>query len=69
MRIKLHNGFEYSDNARRNCTIHNPKNEKTYSCITKNKKDKILKVIGYLKIYLIGKTVEWAKLKWHILKV
>ena len=48
------------DNVYENGTIYDPKNGKTYSCIIRQKGNK-LSVRGYIGVSLIGRTTTWTK--------
>jgi uncharacterized protein (DUF2147 family) len=54
-------GFEKDgDNEYEDGTIYDPKNGKTYSCIIRQKGNK-LSVRGYIGVSLIGRTTTWTK--------
>jgi len=54
-------GFEKDgDNEYEDGTIYDPKNGKTYSCIIRQKGNK-LNVRGYIGVSLIGRTTTWTK--------
>ncbi|MFN3801139.1 DUF2147 domain-containing protein [Belliella pelovolcani] len=61
--MELLEGFEFKDGTWENGTIYDPTNGKTYSCTLKKKNDKTLEVRGYIGISLVGRTVEWTKVK------
>ena len=63
MGLNLLEGLSYSSGMWEDGTIYDPKNGKTYSCQLTLKSPDVLEVKGYFGFSLIGRTVEWTKVK------
>jgi uncharacterized protein (DUF2147 family) len=63
MGLNLLEGLTYSSGIWEDGTIYDPKSGKKYSCQLSLKSAEILEVKGYLGFSLIGRTVEWTKVK------
>ena len=63
MGLNLLEGLTYSSDMWEDGTIYDPKTGKTYSCQVQLKSSQILEVKGYIGFSLIGRTVEWTKVK------
>lgn len=63
MGLNLLEGLEYSSGMWEDGTIYDPKTGKTYSCQVTLKSPEVLEVKGYIGFSLIGRTVEWTKVK------
>jgi uncharacterized protein (DUF2147 family) len=63
MGLNLLEGLTYSSGIWEDGTIYDPKTGKTYSCQLSIKSPVILEVKGYIGFSLIGRTVEWTKVK------
>lgn len=63
MGLNLLEGLTYSSGIWEDGTIYDPKTGKTYSCQLSIKSPEILEVKGYIGFSLIGRTVEWTKVK------
>lgn len=63
MGMRLLNDFKFNNGKWDDGTIYDPRDGKTYSCTLKKKNDNTLEVRGYVGVSLIGKTVEWTKVK------
>jgi uncharacterized protein (DUF2147 family) len=63
MGLNLLEGLTYSSGMWEDGTIYDPKTGKTYSCQVQLKSSQILEVKGYIGFSLIGRTVEWTKVK------
>ena len=63
MGLNLLEGLRFSDGIWEEGTIYDPKTGKTYSCQVSIKSPEILEVKGYIGFSLIGRTVQWTKVK------
>lgn len=63
MGLNLLEGLRFSDGIWEEGTIYDPKTGKTYSCQLSIKSPEILEVKGYIGFSLIGRTVQWTKVK------
>jgi uncharacterized protein (DUF2147 family) len=63
MGLNLLEGLTYSSGIWEDGTIYDPKSGKKYTCQLSLKSAEILEVKGYLGFSLIGRTVEWTKVK------
>ena len=63
MGLNLLDGLRFSDGIWEEGTIYDPKTGKTYSCQLSIKSPEILEVKGYIGFSLIGRTVQWTKVK------
>lgn len=63
MGLNLLEGLRFSDSIWEEGTIYDPKSGKTYSCQVSIKSPEILEVKGYIGFSMIGRTVQWTKVK------
>jgi len=63
MGLNLLEGLKYDSGMWEDGTIYDPKTRKTYSCQVTLKSKEVLEVKGYYGFSLIGRTVEWTKVK------
>jgi uncharacterized protein (DUF2147 family) len=63
MGLNLLEGLKFSSGMWEDGTIYDPKTGKTYSCQIQLKSSQVLEVKGYIGFSLIGRTVEWTKVK------
>lgn len=61
--MRLIEGFQYKNGVWENGQIYDPRTGKTYASTIKKKNDQTLEVRGYLGFSMIGRTVEWYKVK------
>jgi uncharacterized protein (DUF2147 family) len=63
MGLNLLEGLKFDSGMWEDGTIYDPKTGKTYSCQVTLKSKDVLEVKGYIGFSLIGRTVEWTKVK------
>ena len=63
MGLNLLQGLKYDSGIWDDGTIYDPKTGKTYSCQLALKSSAVLEVKGYIGFSLIGRTVEWTRVK------
>lgn len=63
MGLNLLEGLTYSSGIWEDGTIYDPKTGKTYACQLSIKSQEVLEVKGYIGFSLLGRTVEWTRVK------
>ena len=63
MGLNLLEGLRFSDGIWEEGTIYDPKSGKTYSCQVSIKSPEILELKGYIGFSMMGRTVQWTKVK------
>ncbi|WP_236136223.1 DUF2147 domain-containing protein [Mongoliitalea daihaiensis] len=61
--MRLIEGFQFKNGTWENGQIYDPRNGKSYSCVIKKKNNETLEVRGFVGFSMIGRTVEWYKVK------